>query len=34
MHSNSENYIIFVIFMKVYKYHVLFFDLINELASY
>ena len=34
MHSNNENYIIFVIFMKVYKYHVLLFDLINELASY
>jgi len=34
MHSNSENYITFVITMKVYKYHVLLFDLINELASY
>jgi hypothetical protein len=34
MHLNSENYITFVIFMKVYKYHVLSFDLINELASY
>ncbi len=34
MHSNSENYITFVISMKVYKYHVLLFDLINELASY
>jgi len=34
MHLNSKNYITFVIFMKVYKYHVLSFDLINELASY
>jgi len=34
MHSNSENYITFVISIKVYKYHVLSFDLINELASY
>ncbi len=34
MHLNSKNYITFVISMKVYKYHVLFFDLINKLASY
>ncbi len=34
MHSNSENYITFVIFIKVYKYYVLFFDLINESTSY
>ncbi len=34
MHLNSENYITFVISMRVYKYHVLSFDLINELASY
>ena len=34
MHSNSENLIIFVTFMKVYKYHVLSFDLTNESASY
>ncbi len=34
MHLDSENYITFVIFIKVYKYYVLFFDLINELASY
>ena len=33
MHSNNENLIIFVIFMKVYKYHVLFFDFTNESAS-
>jgi len=34
MHSNNKNYITFVIFMKVYKYYVLLFDLINELTSY
>jgi len=34
MHSNSENYITFVISIRVYKYHVLSFNLINELASY
>jgi len=34
MHLNNENYVTFVTFMKVYKYHVLFFDLINELTSY
>ena len=34
MHSNSENLIIFVIFIKIYKYHVLSFDLTNESASY
>ena len=34
MHSNNENLIIFVIFMKVYKYHVLPFDFMNESASY
>jgi hypothetical protein len=34
MHLDSKNYITFVISMKVYKYYVLFFDLINELASY
>ena len=34
MHSNSENLIIFVTFMKVYKYHVLPFDFTNESASY
>ena len=34
MHSNSENLIIFVTFMKIYKYHVLPFDLTNESASY
>ena len=34
MHLDNEDYIIFVIFMNVYKYHVLFFDLINELFNY
>jgi len=34
MHLNSKNYITFVISIKVYKYHVLFFNLINELTSY
>jgi len=34
MHLDSENYITFVISIKVYKYYVLFFDLINELTSY
>ena len=34
MHSNNENLIIFIIFMKVYKYHVLPFDLTNESTSY
>ncbi len=29
MHSNSKNYITFVISIRVYKYHVLFFDLIK-----
>ena len=34
MHSNNKNLIIFVIFMKIYKYHVLSFDFMNESASY
>ena len=34
MHSNSENLIIFVTFMKIYKYHVLSFGLTNGSASY
>ncbi len=34
MHLNNKNYITFVIFMRVYKYYVLFFNLINELTSY
>ena len=34
MHSDSEDLIIFVTFMKVYKYHILSFGLTNESASY
>lgn len=34
MHFDSENLITFIIFLEVYKYHVLFFDLINELFNY
>ena len=29
MHFDNKNYINFVIFLNVYKYYVLFFDLIN-----
>ena len=34
MHSNSENLIIFITFMKIYKYYILSFNLTNESASY
>ena len=34
MHSDKKNLIIFVTFIKVYKYHILSFDFTNELASY
>ena len=34
MYSNSKNLIIFVTFLKIYKYHILFFNLINESVSY
>ena len=34
MHFNSENYIIFIIILNVYKYFTLLFDLINELNSF
>jgi len=34
MHSNNKNYIMFVITISVYKYYVLFFDLINKSTSY
>ncbi len=34
MHFDSEDYIIFVIFINVYKYHVLSFNLINESFNY
>ena len=34
IHLESEDFIIFVIFLEVYKYKVLLFDLINDLAIY
>ena len=34
MHLNNENLIIFIIFIKIYKFHVLFFDFTNESTSY
>ena len=34
MHLDSEDYIIFVTFISVCKYHVLFFDLINKSFNY
>ena len=34
MHLDSEDYIIFVTFINVYKYYVLFFNLINESFNY
>ena len=34
MHFDNKDYIIFVTFMNVYKYHVLSFDLINESFNY
>ena len=34
MHFDSEDYIIFVTFMSVYKYYVLSFNLINESFNY
>ena len=34
MYSNNENFIIFVIFLKVYKYRVLLFELINDSVIY
>ena len=34
MHSNNENFIIFVISFKVYKYRMLLFELINDLIIY
>ena len=34
IHSKSENYITFVIFLKAYKYRVLLFDLTNESTIY
>ena len=34
MHFNNKDYIIFVIFINVYKYYVLSFDLINKSFNY
>ena len=34
MHSNNENFIIFVISLEAYKYRVLSFELINESTIY
>jgi len=34
MHLKSENFNIFVIFIRIYKYYVLFFELINNFASF
>jgi hypothetical protein len=34
MHSNSENYTIFIIALKVYKLKILSFKLINDLTSF
>ena len=34
IHLDSEDYIIFVIFISVYKYYVLSFNLINESFNY
>ena len=34
MHSDNENYIIFITVLNVYKYCVLLFNLINELNSF
>ena len=34
MHSDSENYTIFITILNVYKYRVLSFGLINELSSF
>ena len=34
MHLDSEDYTTFITVLNVYKYHVLSFDLINELSSF
>ena len=34
MHSDSENYTIFIIALKVYKSKMLFFEFINDFASF
>ena len=34
MHSNNENFIIFVISLEAYKYRMLLFELINDSVTY
>jgi len=34
MHLKSENFVIFIISIRIYKYYMLFFKLINNFASY
>ncbi len=34
MHSDSENYTIFIIALKTYKSKILFFELINDSVSF
>ena len=34
MHLNNENFIIFIIFSKAYKYRILSFKLINDFIIY
>ncbi len=34
MHSDNQNLTIFIIFFNLYKYHVMLFELINELTFY
>ena len=34
IHSNNEDFIIFIIFLKAYKYRMLLFKLINDLIIY
>ena len=34
MHLDNEDFIIFIIFLKAYKYRMLFFKLINDLIIY
>ena len=34
MHSNNKNFIIFVIFLEIYKYRVLLFELTNDSITY
>ncbi len=34
MHLNNENLITFIIFFNLYKYYVMFFNLINKFTFY